>query len=244
MYDPSIGKWNGIDPLAEKYYRASPYCYALNNPIKFSDINGEDVVLLIAPQGAGGHGHMGAVIQDGNGDWHYMTVGNADPNAGTSQVVTSGAQGGMALIPLGTKDKDEAIKLAKEDTNNAPYTDQLEFSTSQEMDKAIFSAAGELKENIDSGKEKYQALTNNCADAVETVVENGTGVKLETGSSPKPNSKFNTLKENQKQVQKQLDYKIALKDGKLVVVPSSMDNTPSKMIIVPNIKPEKDEKKK
>ena len=42
-YDPAIARWHVIDPLAEKFYYATPYGYALNNPIKFADIDGRDV---------------------------------------------------------------------------------------------------------------------------------------------------------------------------------------------------------
>jgi RHS repeat-associated protein len=42
-YDPVLGRFNGIDIMAAKYAGLSPYVFALNNPVYWSDPSGADV---------------------------------------------------------------------------------------------------------------------------------------------------------------------------------------------------------
>ncbi len=43
--DPILGRWDRMDPLAEKYPGISPYVYCLNNPVKNVDTDGRKVYL-------------------------------------------------------------------------------------------------------------------------------------------------------------------------------------------------------
>ena len=42
-YEPRLSLWISCDPKQGKYPYFTTYCYALNNPIKFVDPDGEDV---------------------------------------------------------------------------------------------------------------------------------------------------------------------------------------------------------
>ena len=43
-YDPALGRWMNIDPLAIAYNQDSPYNYSLNNPVYFKDPDGKRVI--------------------------------------------------------------------------------------------------------------------------------------------------------------------------------------------------------
>jgi RHS repeat-associated protein len=43
MYDNSIGRFTTTDRFADKYATMSPYQYGANNPIKYIDVNGDNI---------------------------------------------------------------------------------------------------------------------------------------------------------------------------------------------------------
>jgi len=45
-YDPAVGRWLSMDPLAEKYETLSPYNYVSNNPVNAIDPDGRLIVYV------------------------------------------------------------------------------------------------------------------------------------------------------------------------------------------------------
>ena len=43
MYQPELGRWMAVDPLASKYYSISPYTYVANIPTRLIDPNGMEI---------------------------------------------------------------------------------------------------------------------------------------------------------------------------------------------------------
>ena len=208
-YTSDLSVWLSVDPMSDKYPSLSPYTYCANNPIKLVDPNGEDVVILNAPQGAGGYGHMAAIIQDKQGNWYYITMGaDENGNGNLSQVLSSGVRGGMTLESCGTKDMKEAIEFAKKDVNNSEYTQELVLRTSSKMDDKIYQSALDKQNNVNSEKEEYKALTNSCADAVKDVLEKGLEIELPSKIDPRPNSYFNKLLKKKNEIQSNINVLI------------------------------------
>lgn len=64
LYDPVIGRWNGIDNKAEKYHQFSPYAYAINNPLSYIDTDGQDIIVAFTGGPTGGGKTVNANSQD------------------------------------------------------------------------------------------------------------------------------------------------------------------------------------
>ncbi|MEM7369505.1 MAG: DUF6443 domain-containing protein [Bacteroidota bacterium] len=96
MYDPSIGRWNSVDPLAEKYLSKTSYNYVLGNPM-----------LLVDPDG-----RQTRRIQDLNGNWHDITDDDVET------VYDADAQPTMPDVP--TREAETA------GVNSAPVSPELE----------------------------------------------------------------------------------------------------------------------
>ena len=199
QYDPILARWDRIDPLAEKYYNVSPYAYCAGDPVNAIDKEGNDITFLIASKGAQEHGHMAAIIGN-QSRYYYITAGTGDSDY--SIYSNSGQHGILAIYSIEASSMDKAISIVRNnDTNNSYYDDFFTFSTSSKMDENMLSTAYEKQIKFQTGEEEYRLFTNNCADIVKDIFEEGTNVDLHMGISPRPNDNFENIKENKIEIQ-------------------------------------------
>ena len=146
---------------------------------------------------------MGAVIQDGAGNYYYVTMGAAE-DGGLIKMMSEGVQGSMAVIKIeGANSMDEAVSIATmSDPSNSLYTDHVTFKTDSETDQIIFDEITKKSDAINSGSQEYNVLSNNCTDAIERPIEEATGVSFPDGA--RPNKNFKEVKNNQETIQKNI----------------------------------------
>jgi RHS repeat-associated protein len=178
-YDPSIGRFISVDPLADKYPGLTPYHYAANNPLKYVDPDGRKVEIYSVPIGIAGiktgHKHLFIVVRNKN-TGTFTSRGLYPKNywKAAKSIVTKGKS-----IPVVHKDKKselgEVKKLyagKKSNTTLETVIDIPEGMTEEEFDQKTLEEA----DNYPVDKKPYDANEGpNSNTFVDDVVEGAGG---------------------------------------------------------------------
>ena len=145
MYNPILANWLSIDPHAEEYTAFATNSAFIGNPTNVLDPDGRDIILLFAPRGAGGLGHVGILVGDAKSGYTYFQVAGPSPEKNPLKQAFLGKMNYTQHKINISEGKEINILSALEILKNSPYNlflanDQMHSNTEGEANPILIPA--------------------------------------------------------------------------------------------------------
>lgn len=166
FYDPAIGRFPSLDPLADEFENLSPYNYASNNPVTCIDLWGLQGVPAGKPY-------------DEDGNLQQITTAQS-----TTYIPQVNEQIMSADIPLNQSSEDKFVNKVADQLGNA--ADIVERAGMILDNSGIKESSGTIGAIIDVTSTAYDAVTTDFTNSEETAdfVENTVQTAVEAVAGP------------------------------------------------------------
>jgi len=193
LYDPRLGRWLAVDPLAGKFSHLSPYNYTSNNPIYYVDVDGRDIWIgFEATQGkSAGHTTImyttyekvqvtvngvektlyrktGMAITEHN----QYNINSDDKKASDYQNWESSSLQETGMLQRLGNSQDTRVKIKT--ATGIQVEGETYFTPEEIKEELMIYEYANKKEKENKGKETFDLSLNNCTDyAVEILGKMG-----------------------------------------------------------------------
>jgi RHS repeat-associated protein len=187
MYDPAIGRFHGMDPLAVKYAGMTPYNYVGGNPIMYNDPLGDDM--------------MPAWSEGLEAFWQGSFGGSSNSRLGTSANAAAGYGGGGGINSFNKRRIKHGygrydMTISRGTSGSSAYSARM---LAQITNALWNSKHGGFIDNVNGRVVKYDEATAYFMGELYMDLHDAWGKKLSDGTSFARNRKralssFNKLK--------------------------------------------------